>query len=267
MRSILVLAAIALTFASCTKEPEASFTFSPTSAVVGEPVTFTNTSLEGVSYSWDFGDGTTSEEASPTKTYTTAGSYQVKLTAYSKKEKKSDVYEQYITVEAPPLKVAGTMNGSPFSMYMGQADVMAGYSASSSLAPCGSMSSTIPHFALYNEASNETWYVSKGTLYFDCDPPTNAQFKAFFTPGTYSFSNASLDGFEVQYFDASGEEWNTSFGSQTGTFTITKREEIENFLGYYIQIEGTFNCTLYNAAGEEKVITNGFTRAEFQNMY
>lgn len=43
-------------------------------------VQFTSTSLGAVSYLWDFGDGTTSTLASPTKTYTTSGWYNVTLT-------------------------------------------------------------------------------------------------------------------------------------------------------------------------------------------
>lgn len=43
---------------------------------------FTNTSSgEDLTYHWDFGDGTSSTSFSPSKTYTTSGTYQVSLTA------------------------------------------------------------------------------------------------------------------------------------------------------------------------------------------
>lgn len=42
--------------------------------------TFTNLSTGATSYSWNFGDGTTSALASPVKTYTTPGDYMVSLT-------------------------------------------------------------------------------------------------------------------------------------------------------------------------------------------
>jgi PKD repeat protein len=61
--------------------PIASFTMSATEVGIEEPITFTNTSLNGTSYSWNFGDGATSTETSPTKGYTEPGTYTVELTA------------------------------------------------------------------------------------------------------------------------------------------------------------------------------------------
>lgn len=58
-------------------KPKASFT----AVVDGLNITFTNTSENADSYSWDFADGNTSAEASPTHTYAAAGVYKVKLTA------------------------------------------------------------------------------------------------------------------------------------------------------------------------------------------
>lgn len=65
------------TFDPCCTTVTASFT----SAMSGGALvwTFTNTGTTGT-YAWDFGDGQTSDEASPTHTYATLGTYTVCLT-------------------------------------------------------------------------------------------------------------------------------------------------------------------------------------------
>lgn len=49
----------------------------------GEAVTFTNTSQNGATYLWDFGDNTTSTEENPTHEYQALGDYIVRLTVTS----------------------------------------------------------------------------------------------------------------------------------------------------------------------------------------
>lgn len=44
-------------------------------------VNFTNTSTDGVAYTWDFGDGSSSSETNPTHIYAAVGKYTVRLTA------------------------------------------------------------------------------------------------------------------------------------------------------------------------------------------
>lgn len=51
----------------------------PVSCVTPHTVTFTNTSINATTYSWDFGDGTTSTLTSPSHTYTSSGLYDVSL--------------------------------------------------------------------------------------------------------------------------------------------------------------------------------------------
>ncbi|MEM7297393.1 MAG: PKD domain-containing protein, partial [Bacteroidota bacterium] len=60
--------------------PVASFTFSVDSET-GGIVTFSNTSQNATEYVWEFGDGTTSTQEAPVKTYTEDGTYTVVLTA------------------------------------------------------------------------------------------------------------------------------------------------------------------------------------------
>jgi len=62
-----------------------TFNANPTAAgaytVVGNVVTFTNTSTGAASYSWDFGDMTNSSASAPTHAFAANGSYTVTLTA------------------------------------------------------------------------------------------------------------------------------------------------------------------------------------------
>ncbi len=64
--------------------PQASFDISPNdSGCTPHPVVFTNNSIAGVSYFWDFGDGNTDTSPSPTHTYTSQGVYTVMMVAYN----------------------------------------------------------------------------------------------------------------------------------------------------------------------------------------
>jgi gliding motility-associated-like protein len=69
---------------SNTSAPVADFTFPSLQACVQSSIPFTNSSSISeeviLSYRWNFGDGTISTAANPTKKYTTAGNYNVKLT-------------------------------------------------------------------------------------------------------------------------------------------------------------------------------------------
>lgn len=61
--------------------PEACFTYSPSSIEAGQTVSFNNCSSNADTYYWDFGDGTNSTAVSPSHVYNEAGSYNVTLTA------------------------------------------------------------------------------------------------------------------------------------------------------------------------------------------
>ncbi|MFT4153321.1 PKD domain-containing protein [Parafilimonas sp.] len=75
--TILIAALIAAAnFSSCKKDSDnpQPFVFYSVS-IDGATVTFTNASEDAVSYTWDFGDGTTSTEESPVHTYPGKGKY------------------------------------------------------------------------------------------------------------------------------------------------------------------------------------------------
>ena len=73
--------------------PTADFTYSG-----GGTINFTNTSNNGVSYFWDFGDGNTSTQQDPNNTYITSNNYTVQLITFSADSCFSDTSTQNINV-------------------------------------------------------------------------------------------------------------------------------------------------------------------------
>jgi PKD repeat protein len=70
---------------SCESNPEASFFLETDIHEIGQEIIFRNTSQNASSYEWDFGDGYLSNEKHPVHYYQLTGTYEVVLTAISKK--------------------------------------------------------------------------------------------------------------------------------------------------------------------------------------
>ena len=83
---------------ACNK-PVADFAYSAEKQVAPASIKFENNSKEAESYFWDFGDGTTSTDASPNHTFTASGNYNVQLKAF--KGKKETISEKKILIEQP----------------------------------------------------------------------------------------------------------------------------------------------------------------------
>lgn len=72
-------------------------------------VNFTNISANATDYSWDFGDGNTSTEESPSHTYTEAGTFDIVLTASNATESKETTKSvQIIDPNATTTFIAGS---------------------------------------------------------------------------------------------------------------------------------------------------------------
>ncbi len=69
---------------------------------IGNSTTFVNLSTGADNYLWDFGDGTTSTEETPTHLYSTGGTYTITLTVYSSSTCNGiDSTERTITITTP----------------------------------------------------------------------------------------------------------------------------------------------------------------------
>ena len=86
---------------------KASFDFDATTDIVGQAplnVQFTSDSENAITYAWDFGDGNTSTEESPSHMYTKAGDFAVSLTV-TNTDGVEDSTKQSLTLASP---LAGT---------------------------------------------------------------------------------------------------------------------------------------------------------------
>ncbi len=80
--------------------PMASFTFEVDPSDY-KKISFTNTSVDATSYSWEFGDGNSSSNTSPTHTYAADGTYTVRLTATNSSNDQNAVSVD-VEISAPP---------------------------------------------------------------------------------------------------------------------------------------------------------------------
>jgi PKD repeat protein len=73
---------------------------------------FDNTSADGISYTWDFGDGNTSTNKHPTHSYTIGGSFEVSLTATT--GNCSSITTRTVEVSSPalPLRAKVMLQGA-----------------------------------------------------------------------------------------------------------------------------------------------------------
>lgn len=98
--------------------PLASFSFTPSSPVAGEPVSFTGGSDpdgDSVTRLWAFGDGATDTGPTPSHTYANAGNYTATLTA-TDEHGASGITFQTVAVRAPtkaPPASAPPLGGAP----------------------------------------------------------------------------------------------------------------------------------------------------------
>ena len=89
-------------------EPVATFSTIVSNACTGT-ITTTNTSQHATSYLWNFGDGTTSAEATPTHSYTTGGTYTITLTATNANG--SSTATQEVEINIPEITSTTPANG------------------------------------------------------------------------------------------------------------------------------------------------------------
>ena len=147
----------------------ANFTANITTGCDPMVVQFTNLSTNSTSWLWDFGNGVTSTLKDPSTTYTSTGSYTVKLTASNGSASNTKTITGYINVYSPP-----TVNfaGSP-------------------LAGCPSLAVQFTSTSTLNSPGNGTYVWNFGT---GQTVTTQNPTYTFTAPGLYTVTHVVVNG-------------------------------------------------------------------------
>ena len=92
------------------KKSVANFSTDTTQGVVPLSIQFTSLSQDATEWYWDFGDGTNSTEKNPMHTYSSAGTYIVKLTVSN--EYGTDSKSSSITASLQPANASTYPSGN-----------------------------------------------------------------------------------------------------------------------------------------------------------
>ncbi len=104
----LLISALLILLTGCEKQPKSSFSMDKNKPMTKDVIKFSNTTENGESYEWDFGDGEKSSDKEPSHTYNKRGEYSIKMIAKSKSGKKADTTSQKIKVSGDIDKILGT---------------------------------------------------------------------------------------------------------------------------------------------------------------
>lgn len=183
----------------------ASFTtYDSTSCSFPADVSFINQSESALSYLWDFGDGNTSTDLSPTHTYTSPGTYDVKLIAYGCGATATDTFFQAGRVIIDPsqpcvINMPGlnsiTADGCLGTLYDsgGAFDYPNNTTSLVTIAPAGATSVSLT-FSSFEYAPGDYIVIYDGP---DMQSPNLGTFSGTNSPGTIISSGGSLTVREV----------------------------------------------------------------------
>lgn len=125
--------------------------------------------------------------------------------------------------------------------------------------------------------TTRTWFnIDKGTLVWAWGNSLDStQWKNFWAPGSYTyvaeeFNTATQQGVRISFEDSNDVYWSTIQGNadQTGsTFNITKSLFYMFWGEKYMKVQFTFNCKVYDVAGNMKTITDGSGVLDFAIEY
>lgn len=163
-----------------------------------------------------------------------------------------------------------TLNGTAISDVNGGSDFNMYNTVDGSTNPVGFGPSTFIYSCGIGKASNDVGIdIEKGTITLvnGGSPPSDSAFLALFPVGTATFSAGAANGVVISYWDGT-TSWRSDLGTadQTGSvFKIVDRKTVASSY-YAVKVYATFNCKLYDGAGNSKTITNGSFIGDFEKI-
>lgn len=267
---LLFFTSILLLSQGCIKQPEADFRANSTSVEIGDTVRFTNTSINSNSYLWNFGDSTQSEETNPIKVYDNEGTYTVFLTAFSRKEKKSEGISKQITVLEAPNNFKATINGNKTELVVNNLNITSSAAADSELDIANNTYNASYKSIVRNEITNEQITITIGKLTYPINSiAQTTDFATMLANSQIIFSENPLlsNGVKIDYVDNNGLLWSSNLNAQnTSSFTIVSSKYINVNGVDFIKIKAAFNCILNDVNGNALEINNATYKGFFQNL-
>ncbi|OFY86645.1 MAG: hypothetical protein A3F72_09780 [Bacteroidetes bacterium RIFCSPLOWO2_12_FULL_35_15] len=165
-----------------------------------------------------------------------------------------------------------SLDGTAISYIQSNPDFSLSYGAGGSIGSGGSPTNREFNASAGLQSTNAAITITKGTLTVVAGGyPSNSEFLAFFPAGAVGYAPAtsgSHNGIVVSYWDGT-TNWTSDNGTadQTGSvFNFVATKNVANPQDYDVKFYATFNCKLYDGAGNMKTLTNGNFIGDFANI-
>lgn len=243
-------------------KPVASFT----GTMSGNSLTTVNTTTDGVTYLWDFGDGTTSTSAAPVHAYANDGIYNVKLTATNPQGSSTTGLKLFVANGTTPVLTDALLQGAAWkvqaddlSLFVGPGFGKPDFFAvpKADLAPAGSWGCL---------ANDEFKFSAGGVFGYDTKGDVrNDGYMAGFANGCISdaqLATVTNDGKKLKTEPAHTYAFAPAAGANRATITVTNggANGASAFLGFYKPFNGGENGTQATA------VNKGATSIKYEVM-
>lgn len=230
-------------------KPVAGFT----AVIAGNQLTTTNTTTGGVSYSWEFGDGTTSTATSPVHTYTNDGIYNVRLTATNTAGSNTTGYKLFVANAGTPALTDALLQGAVWKVQAEELSLFVGPAM-------GSYEwFVVPKVDLLTGSwlclANDEFKFSAGGVYgYDTkgDVRDDGYFAGIDPNGCYTdaqLATSTNDGKKFRTFANHTYTFTAASGSDRAKIVVTDgAADAKAFIGFYKPFYGGENSNTANAA-------------------